>query len=184
MLALILAFLLAPTAHANARAAALLGARETACDAPLWRQPYGCAERVEAALRHVSDRESPGSYGDGYWWVGRHAGDSQYDARVRRKAQRRARLASPWWCPWSAPEGSSTVGPHGLMRAYHAHRVGGCLPWQAFGLSSVSSIAAASWYLEHCGEPGDVYRPDLVGWCPGLIDQMQARRRRQQRGLL
>ena len=188
MLWALLLYLAIPTVdQANRDAALLVGRAGPECDRALWRQPHDCSARIRAALRHVADRESVGNFADHMLWQGRHARDGWADARVHRKAQRRPTLAVASWCPWvDEVEGSSTVGNHGLMSDYNRHFLdipGNCIPWWVFAAPRVSSIAAARKYVRQCGRDGEAYSPDLAGgWCPALLPQMRARRRRVSLG--
>ncbi len=187
MLWALLLYLVSPTvADANLGAALLVGSSAPECELPIWIQPHDCPDRIMAALRVVADRESPGNFADHYRGAGRHSDDGWAERRVHGRAQRRDRFAMAGWCPWARQvAGSSTVGNHGLMTAYHRHYLGApgnCVPWWAFVSTSVSAVAAARKHVAECGRADSVYSPDLAdGWCAALIPQMKARRRRMLR---
>ncbi len=173
MLTLLFALLTLTVDDANSLTAAALGNPDARC--LQWSKAYDCPDRMRESLSAISDRELPQEDRMSVIWFGRHYIDSGHDSALHRKGHRRGILSG--WCPWHVSgEGMSTVGPHGLMYALNVHRLGvpgNCIPWQALGLSLVSSWTAGLRYLANCSS-----EPQGRSWCPSKGARRRARKRR------
>ena len=173
----LLAWLSTPVGEANQWAATVAGLSSTDCDAPLWRQPRACPERLRWSLTVIADRESVGSFADSLRWQGEHPADGWAARRIAANGAARGWLKS--WCPFHQEDDAiSTWSNYGLMYGYNQHRVpelGPCWPSWLLGFPRVAALASARRMLSVC--LGD--RPD--GWCPSMVDEMRARDRRLRR---